>query len=248
MHLAIERASMSSWMPPWVRHQHLARYEWASSYVGGRRVIEVACGTGYGAEILSSRSAAHFHGFDLSPEAVAAARRNCRRESVRFDVAEATQLPASDHSCDVFLSLETIEHLPDDRAFLTEVVRVLRPDGHFICSTPNRTMTNPGTALGQRPFNRHHLREYSQPELQSLFGSRFGQVEFFGQSSYGASYQRSLAQLGRRFPGLAVKAHQARKLLGVPWESSARHWPQPLSPDRTPEILIAVCTAPLRTG
>jgi ubiquinone/menaquinone biosynthesis C-methylase UbiE len=219
----------------------VARYQWASAFTKGCRVIEAACGTGYGADILARAGARQVDGFDSSEEAVQEAWAHHRSDQVRFAVGDAARLPVADAEYDVFLSLETIEHLEDDSAFLSEVVRVLQPRGMFLCSTPNRALTNPGTTIRDRPFNPHHVREYTHPEFESLLQPYFAQVEFFGQSFYGRAYQRCLTRLGRVLPAAAVKVHQARKVLSLPWEYFDRHWPRPLTGGRVPEILVVRC-------
>jgi ubiquinone/menaquinone biosynthesis C-methylase UbiE len=241
MSLTVERVSADSWIPPWVRHQHVARYQWASAFAKGCHVIEAACGTGYGAPILARAGATQVDGFDVSAEAIQEALGHHRLDGVRFAVGDAARLPVPDAQYDIFLSLETIEHLEDDGAFLAEVVRVLQPQGTFLCSTPNRALTNPGTTIRDRPFNPHHVREYTRPELESLLHQYFSRVEFFGQSFYGRVYQRCLTRVGRVLPAAAVKLHQARKVLSLPWENFARHWPRPLTAGRVPEILLARC-------
>jgi 2-polyprenyl-3-methyl-5-hydroxy-6-metoxy-1,4-benzoquinol methylase len=108
----------------------------------------VACGTGYGAAILSGGGAESVDGFDASEEALREAQARPAVKNVAFRLGNAMHLPVANASYDLFLSLETIEHIEDDRAFLKEVARVLRPNGVFICSTPNRAMTNPFSATG----------------------------------------------------------------------------------------------------
>ena len=242
MSIILERVSSQSWVPAWIRHQHVARYEWAAGYCRNRRVIEVACGTGYGAEILSGGGAESIAGFDASADAIREAQARPAVKNVVFRVGDAMQLPVADASCDLFLSLETIEHLENDARFLKEVVRVLRPTGTFICSTPNRALTNPGTTIRQHPFNPYHLREYTQAELHAVLRPFFARVEFFGQSAYGVRYQRLLSTIGKRAPAFAVKLHQLRKVAGLPWENFQRHWPQPLTSTWEPEILVALCS------
>jgi SAM-dependent methyltransferase len=242
MALVLERVSEAAWAPLWVRHQHLARYRWASSFLRGSRVIEAACGTGFGAALLADAGAAQVDGFDLSAEAIQEAQAKHARANVHFEVGDVTHLPVAPGSYDFFVSLETIEHLENDQSLLVEALRVLKPAGRFLCSTPNRALTNPGTRIHDRPFNPHHVREYTQAELEALVRPYFEQIELFGQSFYGTGYRKVLTQVGRRLPGLGVKVHQLRKVLSLPWEKAERHWPHPLSPGKEPEILLAICT------
>jgi hypothetical protein len=103
---------------------------------------------------------------------------------------------------------------------------------------------NPGTTISQHPFNPYHLREYTQAELNGLLRPFFGQIEFFGQSAFGVQYQQALSTIGKCAPAFAVKLHQLRKLLGLPWENFQRHWPRPLTSTWEPEILLALCSQP----
>ena len=76
MRIEEERFYPDDFMPPWVRYQHLERYRWAAKFVAGKRVLDVACGTGYGTAILANAGATQVDGFDCSPEAVAFARKD----------------------------------------------------------------------------------------------------------------------------------------------------------------------------
>jgi SAM-dependent methyltransferase len=240
MKIEEERCDLKRFLPAWVRHQHVERYRWAAQYVAGLRVADAACGTGYGSAMLVRAGAGRVDGFDISPEAVAEASRVCRSPSARFRVASALNLPAADATYDVYISFETIEHLDDDEAFLAEAVRVLRPGGLMLLSTPNRRVLDPGTSIHDRPFNRYHVREYAREELESKLRSRFASVEWYGQRSFADGYVAWLNRMGRRWPGLAVKVHQARKCAGLLWESPGRHVPVRGRLGGA-EILIAAC-------
>jgi SAM-dependent methyltransferase len=150
-------------------------------------------------------------------------------------------LPVPDGEVDVFTSFETIEHLEDDGALVAEAARVLKPDGKFICSTPNRALVHPGASLADRPLNRHHLREYNREEFAALLGDRFPVLEWFGQTPFSEKYGRLLEGVGRRTSTLAGRLHQARKLVRATWRGAAAHHPRALQPGTQPEILIAVC-------
>lgn len=241
-----ERLSETSRMPPWLEYEHFARYDWAASLCAGRIVLDAACGTGYGARRLLERGAARVDGFDLSEEAIAEARRLHQCPGVSFDTADVTRLPCPDSTYDLFFSFETIEHVPDDLALLREARRVLRPGGTFVCSTPNRAVTNPGISIRGRPYNRFHLREYTQPELDALLHEVFPSVTWLGQSFHHRGYVRALNYVGGLSHKFAVRCHQSRKLFGVPWEKLERHLPIPLPGRGEPEVLVAVCETPVQ--
>jgi SAM-dependent methyltransferase len=236
-----ERITEKSWVAPWLRHEHTTRYEWAASLAAGRRVADAACGTGYGSRHLLAGGALQVDGFDVSPEAIAEARRLHGSPGINFDVADVTHLPTADCTYDLFVSFETIEHVHDDLAMVREVKRVLKPDGTFLCSTPNRTVTNPGIPITRRPFNPFHVREYTRRELEAVLREVFPSVTFLGQSFHGGGYVRALNRIGGLWRMLAVRLHQSRKVLGVPWESAERHWPTRLPENGEPEVLVAVC-------
>ena len=157
-----------------------------------------------------------------------------------------TRLPFPAHTFDLIVSLETVEHVEDDSAYTAEMQRVLKKDGLLLCSTPNRRVLNPGRTLSDHPFNQFHIREYSPSEFENLLRRYFGQVTLYGQSSYPNVYVAALERLGRRFPMVAVRIHQLRKLLGIAFERRERHLPGPL-PFRNaePEVLIAVANHPI---
>ena len=112
-----------------------------------------------------------------------------------------------------------------------------------MCSTPNRALTNPGTSINDRPFNPYHVREYTLNELESLLALYFHNIALYHQSRYSLWYATLLRRIGGKFPRLAVRLHQGRKVLGIPWESLEKHTPKPFPIDGEPEILLAVCTS-----
>jgi SAM-dependent methyltransferase len=226
-------------MPPWLRHQVGTRYEWASRQVGGR-VLDAACGNGYGSEVLLA-AGARVVAADIAIEALAEGR-SLGRDRIGLTCASLLALPFPAETFDVVVSLETIEHVDDDRAYVAEVRRVLRPAGVLICSTPNRRVLNPGRALTDRPFNPFHVREYAADELESLLCAAFSSVTLYGQSPYASGYVSVLNRIGSQWPMLAVRLHQLRKVIGIPTERRSRHVPRQLPfSSGEPEALIAVC-------
>ena len=227
----MERLALDRFSSPWLRNQHLARYRWAAAFAPGLLVLDAACGTGYGSRILLEAGARQVTSMDVS----------CDASGLGFVRADATRLPAQKGAFDLYVSFETLEHVEDDRALLSEAFRVLAPGGTFLCSTPNRDFLSPGLTLRDRPRNPYHVREYSIAEFESLLGRVFPKVKLFGQTWFSERHHRLLARVGRRSNLLSVRLHQLSNLAHLPWEREERHWPAPLAAAGAPEVVIGVC-------
>ena len=153
---------------------HLKRYEFAAPWCRDREVLDAGCGVGYGSAFLAGH-ARRVVGVDRDEEAIAYARRRYARPNVEFRVGDLLDLDLADGSFDVVCSFETIEHLDDVEGFLGEVVRVLRPEGVFLVSTPRVDET---TASPENPF---HRIELSPGDFEALLRRSFREVELYGQ-------------------------------------------------------------------
>src|SRR5579884_3210747 len=159
----------------WFR-RHLAVYEWIAARVAGRRVLDMACGEGYGSEVLS-RAAASVVGVDANPDAHEHARLRYRRANLRFErgLVEAFGAPAG---YDAVVFLQTIEHVQDPAAVLRHFRSLVRAGGTVYVSTPNvLTLAPPGAAKSDNPW---HLREYRAEEFRDLCRDAFDRVELLG--------------------------------------------------------------------
>jgi SAM-dependent methyltransferase len=154
----------------WFR-RHLAVYEWIGERVGGLRVADLACGEGYGSEVLA-RTAAHVVGVDANPEAHEHARLRYVRPNLSF---ERTLVEAYDAPRDVTVFLQTIEHVEDPGGLLA---RFAERSPLAYVSTPNRLTLAPEGA--QKSDNPWHLREYTAAEYRALVEPHFARVELFG--------------------------------------------------------------------
>ena len=159
----------------WVEHWH--RYHFAARWCAGKRVVDVACGEGYGSALLA-RHAAHVTGVDISSEAIEHARKiYALLANAEFVRAPCTSLPLADASVDVAVTFETVEHIVEQAQFLAELARVLKPDGVLILSCPNKLEYS-----DKRGFaNEFHVKELYRDELAALVGSRFAQLAWYGQ-------------------------------------------------------------------
>lgn len=173
-------------------HQHVARYEFAKAFVCGKRVLDVACGSGYGTSMLKQAGATYVLGVDVSESAVEYARDHYSKDNVNFAVGTAENL-SSYEKFDAVISFETIEHLEHPEVFLAEIARVLSPGGILMISTPVREH---GT-LRDKPKNPYHIREWSRDEFQGLLREYFQVVDVYGQYNFRKwfPYSRTLQRI-----------------------------------------------------
>jgi SAM-dependent methyltransferase len=154
----------------WFR-RHLVVYEWIAERCAGLKVVDMACGEGYGTEVLARR-AREVTGVDANPEALEHARLKYTRPGVRF-VRNMIELHAE--PCDAVVFLQTIEHVPDPEG----VLRHFREMGDTVyVSTPNLLTLAPAGA--ERSGNPWHLREYRVAEFRALCESVFERVDLYG--------------------------------------------------------------------
>jgi ubiquinone/menaquinone biosynthesis C-methylase UbiE len=178
--------------------EHLARYAFAAPRIPpGGRVLDAACGSGYGTATLAEH-AKHVVGVDLAPEAVAYARKRYGSAQPAFAVMDCRRLAFTDGAFDAYVCFETLEHLQEQEALVAEARRILAPGGLFLVSSPNRDIYN--LAYGR---NLHHERELSPEEFEVLLRRYFDDVTLFGQlgsGSEGCALRRQLDTARRALP------------------------------------------------
>ncbi|MHC4878578.1 MAG: class I SAM-dependent methyltransferase [Planctomycetota bacterium] len=229
------------WIPPWLRHQQATRYLWVTSFTNNKRVLEVGCGGGAGCHEILTAGAAEVTGVDVDADGVQHARQRFKSPRLKFDVVQDARLPLQDAAYDVVVALETVEHVENDRSFVEELERVLRPGGELLLSTPNRVVTNPGTSIDDRPVNPLHVREYTKRELGELLAECFDDVEWYGQTFCSRGLPAVLKAIGRIAPLMAVRCRQLLRIALLPLDSPKRHQPRPWIEGREPEVLILKC-------
>jgi SAM-dependent methyltransferase len=154
----------------WFR-RHLAVYEWIAAQVRGLRVADLACGEGYGSDVLAA-AAADVVGVDANPEAHDHASRRYRRPNLRFERGLVEQFT---EPRDVIVFLQTIEHVEEPADLLRRFAEAA-PLAYV--STPNRlTLAPPGAEKSDNPW---HLREYTLVEYRDLVEPCFSSVEILG--------------------------------------------------------------------
>ena len=171
---------------PWIEealvaYEHLHRYAIASRLVAGKRVLDVGSGEGYGTALLA-QTASLAVGIDVDLATVEHAASKYSRDNLEFVAASAIQLPF-DTLFDVVVCFETLEHVENQEGLLAEVRRLLKADGIFIVSTPDKRSYSDQPHF-DNPFHTHEL--YFE-EFQQLLGRHFSKTSFLGQRVYPTS-------------------------------------------------------------
>ena len=150
--------------------KHKYAYELACSCIKGEdRVLEIGCGDGYGAELLSG-SGADVVALDVDLNSISFAKRKYKKSNLSFEWYDGTTIDYADHTFDVIVSFQVVEHVADVKRYLENIKRVLKPGGVFIITTPNRTYR---LTPSQEPWNEFHLREYDLRSLKKEFDTVF---------------------------------------------------------------------------
>jgi ubiquinone/menaquinone biosynthesis C-methylase UbiE len=205
---------------------HVARYEFACSFVKGKTVLDIACGTGYGSRILRDKGKAQqVVGLDISEDAVNYAVSKYKTSGLDFGTADVLNIGFGQDYFDVAVCFETIEHVKDPKKVIFELLRVLKPNGMLIISSPNRTVTSPGKSLTDSPQNPYHLTEFSQKEFISLLREHSDVVGVYGQreKSRFFFFPILVKALKHFFPSLYDPSRGSPKLRKLRWANEYRY-------------------------
>jgi SAM-dependent methyltransferase len=182
----------------WFRRHEVA-YRFALPYVAGERVLEIGCGEGYGTALLATAAAAVV-GIDYDALTIAHAAK--QYPLARFLRANLAALPIPTASVDVVAALQVIEHVWNHNEFVRECLRVLRPGGTLLVTTPNRLTFSPGL---EAPVNPFHTKEFTAAELTELLSDNGFEVV----GEHGLHAGPRLVGLDRRYRGSFIDTQLA---------------------------------------
>lgn len=171
--------------PKRIQDDHLERYKFTTSFVKGKTVLDIACGVGYGTNLLAQAGALRADGVDISPDLISYAKSTFQEvENVSFCTGNICHYQAPSQY-DVITCFETIEHVEDYLGALANLHTLLKRDGLLCISSPNRLITSPrADSLTDKPSNKFHVQEFTVEELgHALRNSGFSvdPAEIFGQ-------------------------------------------------------------------
>jgi 2-polyprenyl-3-methyl-5-hydroxy-6-metoxy-1,4-benzoquinol methylase/glycosyltransferase involved in cell wall biosynthesis len=173
---------------PWLEdaaigYEHLHRYAYATQFVHNKIVLDLACGEGYGSYLLA-RNAKSVVGIDIDEITIKHARNKYIKQNLAFKVGSITEVPVDGARLfDIAVCFEALEHIEDHHKLITEVKRLLTPDGVFVVSTPNKSVYTDEPQYNN-PF---HVHELYFDEFRELLQTYFKSVKFLGQRIYSNS-------------------------------------------------------------
>lgn len=159
-----------------LHYEHMHRYAWVATLCQDKDVLDIACGEGYGSALLAN-SARSVMGVDISPAAVAHAQGAYTKPNLQYQVGSAAAIPMPDACVDIAVSFETVEHLTQQTEMLSELRRVLKPNGLLIISSPNKKVYSDD----RNYVNEFHVKELYFDEFEALLKTQFPAVKYLGQ-------------------------------------------------------------------
>jgi len=156
--------------------RHLCAYKFTKDYVYSKAVLDIGCGEGYGSFHLAG-FAKEVVAIDYDRAIIDYAKNKYRANNLTFSAIDVKDLSSMGKQFDTACSFQVIEHLAETSGFLESVKLLLKPDGVFICSTPNKQDASPHSVT---PLNKFHLREYLLDEYRELLKEHFNKINMFG--------------------------------------------------------------------
>jgi ubiquinone/menaquinone biosynthesis C-methylase UbiE len=174
--MSSERQLLGTNDPWWGEHVH--RYQEVVPYIASNdTVLDLACGTGFGSDILSRHTNGIVIGGDIAIDVIEKCNNTWKRKNLLFEVLNGTKLPYKDAYFDKIVSFETIEHTIHYMEMLEEFFRVLKPGGLLFLSTPNFPVNSPSGEV----TNPYHTQEFTYDELERMLYKVFTDIKVKGQ-------------------------------------------------------------------
>jgi ubiquinone/menaquinone biosynthesis C-methylase UbiE len=159
--------------------EHLHRYGIVLDLCSGKVILDIACGEGYGTNLIASKAKAAI-GVDIDIPTIEAAKKKYKKDNLNYYQGSANQIPCDDNFFDVVVSFETIEHHTMHEEMMAEIKRVLKPDGFLLISTPDKLVYSDKKKIK----NKYHVKELYKEEFRSLLSSYFTSVKLFKQQCF----------------------------------------------------------------
>jgi ubiquinone/menaquinone biosynthesis C-methylase UbiE len=158
-------------------YEHLHRYAFAKNLVANKKVLDAACGEGYGSDLLA-KYAKQVTGLDIDKTSIAHANDRYKKDNLNFIQGSCSQLSFDDNTFDCVVSFETLEHLSEQQEMLAEINRVLKDDGLLFISTPDKKHYSDVTGFN----NEFHVKELYKNEFKQLLDAHWQHQTWYAQA------------------------------------------------------------------
>lgn len=223
--MSSERQLLEINNPWWGEHIH--RYQEVMPYIAPKdNILDLACGTGFGSDMLSRHTEGLVIGGDIAVGVIQECNNIWKRKNLLFKALDGTSLPYVDPYFDKIVSFETIEHTTEYLKMLKEFHRVLKPGGIAFISTPNFQVNSPSGKV----TNPYHTQEFTFDELKKILHGVFSDIQIKGQrysryddnavSKFGKIAEWFLALKGIRKIPYRVKNRVSKFITGKPFYPS----------------------------
>jgi ubiquinone/menaquinone biosynthesis C-methylase UbiE len=162
--------------------EHLHRYAIACEVAKNKAVLDIACGEGYGSNLLAQK-ATHVTGVDIDNATIQKAKQKYTHSNLSFITGDVRKTPCPNHSFDIVVSFETIEHIEEQAQMIQEIKRVLKPGGLLIISTPDKKYY----ADKRQHNNPFHKKELYEAEFIDILKGQFTNVSLLYQQMINGS-------------------------------------------------------------
>lgn len=161
-----------------IKAEHLNRYYFVTCQFNlkDKTVLDIASGEGYGSNILA-QYAKNVYGVDIDEEAVTHAKSKYNADNLHYMHGSATNIPMDNNTVDIVVSFETIEHHNKHEEMMSEIKRVLKPNGMLIMSSPNKKEYTDIPKIN----NHFHVKELYTDEFVNLLSRHFTNTKLFWQ-------------------------------------------------------------------
>lgn len=174
----VERLNIDNFFIKGIREDHLARYRFALPKVTNQKVLDIACGEGYGTNLLS-KTAKEAIGVDVHPNSISKAEEKYQGKNLHFIASDGIEYLKEHQACfDVIVCYETIEHLSEYEEFIHFLAQGLKKNGLLYISTPNKEFSDLLTGGTANPY---HIHEFYSQELENLLKKYFTNTKHFRQ-------------------------------------------------------------------
>lgn len=205
-----ERVSATDASDNYVLQRSIYAYLEAAKIVKGK-VLEIGTGSGYGVQYMAP----------VVERFVTIDKFICDVDFIQYPNVEFRQMTVppfeglADNSFDFVVTFQVIEHIPNDKLFVKEIARVLKPGGKLIVTTPNRHMS-----LSRNPW---HIREYKPAALVDLLKQHFKSVEakgVYGNEKVMAYYEKNRESVQRvmKYDVFRMQWWLPRQVLQIPYD------------------------------